>query len=401
MIKHASIVPLIGGNTLASQNIFGNRPDYLLSYSPFKSNDSHLANYFNNEVPYILLDEGGKHPHYVDVVTTCCPCAGLSSLSQTASGNSAMNEWMFRSAEYVLGSIKPRVFWGENAPRLASKLGEPVVDRLRKIGHANGYTFSIFKTKSEVHGLSQVRERTFYFFWQDNRIPLLEYTDQSKHERIEDTIDLAKRVSKNDPMWNTMPNKKIPSQDPYYRYLLEEIHGGITHRQYAESLTRTANVLRAIEAASGHDYMRVSAWMQKNGFSKIAERCKQMHLKLGMGGNIMRKQIEVPCDIIGAFVGHMPTMLTHHREDRFLNVRECLSIMKMPLDFQLLNPVRNLNHICQNVPVTTAEHSARMIKKYLEGNLTLDTFSEGFMIQDNIRQTVVSGESSSLETFMK
>ena len=400
MIKHASIVPLIGGNTLASQNIFGHRPDYLLSYSPFKANDYHLVNYYDNEVPYILLDEGGKYPHKVDVVTTCCPCAGLSALSPSASGTSAMNEWMFRSAEYVLGNIKPRVFWGENAPRLASKLGEPVVERLRKIGRENGYTFSIFKTKSLVHGLSQVRERTFYFFWQGDKIPLLEYCNHTSNERIEDTIDMAKNAPFNDPMSIILTNEKTPSKDPYYRYLLEEVHGGISHREFAESLTRTANVLRSIEAAPGHDYMSVSAWMEKNGFAKLAERSKGMHMKLGMGGNIMRKQIEVPCDVIGAFVGHMPTMLTHHREDRFLTIRECLSIMKMPLDFQLHNAKRNINHICQNVPVTTAEHPARMVKMFLEDKLPLDDYADGFLIQDNVRQRVSSGESASLETFM-
>ena len=397
MIKHASIVPLIGGETIAQQNVLGSRPDYIMSFSPFKANDYHLLNYYDNEVPYYLLDEGQRHSHTVDVVNTVCPCAGLSSLSQTASGDSAMNEWMFRSAEYVLREVKPRVFWGENAPRLASRLGEPVVDRLRRIGQENGYVFSIFKTKSEVHGLSQVRERTFYFFWQGNRIPLFEYTDQSKHERIEETIELAQRASKNDPMSAILSNEKTPSHDPYYRYLLEEVHGGKTHRQFAESLTRTANVLRAIEAARGHDYLRVAEWMQKQGNAKLAERSRAIHVKLGMGGNIMRKQIEVPCDIIGAFVGHMPTMLTHHREDRFLTIRECLSIMKMPLDFQLHNAKRNINHICQNVPVTTAEHPVRMIKAFLEGKL--ETVGESFVIQDNIRQSYLTGVSTSLETF--
>lgn len=399
MIKHASIVPLIGGMTIAQQNIFGTRPDYLLSFSPFKNNDSHLINYYNNEMPYILLDEGGKHPHYVDVVSSTCPCAGLSALSPSASSNNPMNEWMFKSSEYVLSQMKPRVLYAENAPRLASKLGEPVVARLRQIGQENGYTFSIFKTKSEVHGLSQVRERTFYFFWKSDRIPLLEYTDHSIRESIEDTIDLAKNAAKDDPMSNILASKKIPSQDPYYRYLLEEIHGGISHKKYAQSLKRTSNVLRAIEATPGHDYMKVSEWMAKNGFAKLAERSKGMHMKLGMGGNIMRKQIEVPCDIIGAFVGHMPTMLTHHRHDRFLTIRECLSIMKMPLDFQLLNPVRNINHICQNVPVTTAEHPARMVKMFLENKLPMDNYSENFLIQDNVRKNIV-GSTSSLEAFM-
>ena len=41
---------------------------------------------------------------------------------------------------------------------------------MRKIGEDNGYTFSIFKTKSILHGLSQVRDRTFYFFWKGDKV---------------------------------------------------------------------------------------------------------------------------------------------------------------------------------------------------------------------------------------
>ena len=46
----------------------------------------------------------------------------------------------------------------------------------------------------------------------------------------------------------------------------------------------------------------------------------------------MRKTTEIPKDKIGAFVGHMPTSLAHPDEDRYLTVREALSIMKLPND---------------------------------------------------------------------
>ena len=32
MAKYASIVPLIGGETFAMQNVFGTKPEYVLSY---------------------------------------------------------------------------------------------------------------------------------------------------------------------------------------------------------------------------------------------------------------------------------------------------------------------------------------------------------------------------------
>lgn len=398
MIKHASIVPLIGGETIAQQNILGSRPDYLLSYSPFKNNDSHLVNYYNNEVPYILLDtQGAPRLHGVDVVSTTCPCAGLSSLSPSASSNSAMNEWMFRSAEYTLGNVSPMVFWGENAPRLASKLGEPVVYRLRSIGKKYGYTFSMFKTKSLIHGLSQVRDRVFYFFWKGSQIPIFDYICVKDHEKIEDTImNASKDAGPNDPM-DILTNKKTPSADPFYQFLLD----GRSHEEFTKTLTQSANVLRHIEA-SGTKYKAVAEWLRAKGFpEREAKKADRMHAKLESGGNIMRKQIEIPKNYIGAFVGHFPTMLTHPSEDRFLTVRECLAIMKLPSDFQLLNPSRFLNHICQNVPVTTAEFPVKMIKAYIGGELKL--VETPFLIQDNKNRTITTDgeERSDLSEFFQ
>jgi site-specific DNA-cytosine methylase len=121
--------------------------------------------------------------------------------------------------------------------------------------------------------------------------------------------------------------------------------------------------------------------MREHGYDTVAKKCDRQYHKLKAGGNIMRKGVEIPKDKIGAFVGHMPTNLTHPDEDRFLTVREALSIMKLPNDFELLNPKRSLNHICQNVPVTTAEHPAAMVKKYLEGRL--DLVDTDFMVQNN------------------
>ena len=40
---------------------------------------------------------------------------------------------MFKSAEYVLTRVKPKVMWGENAPMLFSPKGQDVVDRLRLV----------------------------------------------------------------------------------------------------------------------------------------------------------------------------------------------------------------------------------------------------------------------------
>lgn len=398
MVNYASIVPLIGGETIAMQNVLGKRPEYILSYEGFENNDKHLLEYYKNEVPYHLIkDDKLPIANNVDVINTVCPCAGLSSLNVSSSSESATNDWMRISAEHVLGTIKPKVFWGENAPRLASKMGEPVVKDLREIGKKHGYTFSIFKTKSLLHGLSQVRDRAFYFFWKGEKVPVFEYIKR-EHETIEDTIRSVKQDS-HDPM-NVVTNKNVPSQDPYYRYVLEEIEGGITHSAFQDKITKSYDVKDYIED-SGITYDKVSKWMLKHGFEKQSQRCITMYEKLKSGGNIMRRGVNVPKGHIGAFVGHYPTMLTHPDEDRFLTIRECLSIMKLPKDFILQGGLKNLNHICQNVPVTTAQDMASEVVKFVEGRSDNRLVETSYLVQDNKNNSWWSEQSSvQLDDFM-
>ena len=64
---YASIVPLIGGETIAMQNVFGKKPEYILSYSAFKANDLQLLNHYQNTIPYYSLDESNsnKNTQYI------------------------------------------------------------------------------------------------------------------------------------------------------------------------------------------------------------------------------------------------------------------------------------------------------------------------------------------------
>jgi len=394
--SHAAIVPLIGGLPLGTENVFKKKPEYVLSYSTFGANDSQYRAY-HKDVPYYRIDENEVPSSLkaVDVVGATCPCAGLSSLSPSASTDNKANDWMIESAKYVLSKVKPKVFWGENAPRLASKMGEPIVKELRKIAKANGYTMSLYKTKSKLHGLSQTRDRSFYFFWKGNVIPHMNFYQRS-HDKIEDVIRTA-YVSNDDPM-NELTNDKKPTDNPFYKYVLEELEGGITHKEFQQKINKTINPLDYLENR-GIQYDKVAEWMSANGFDKQAKRCLEIHKKLKSGGNIMRKTTEIPKDYIGAFVGHMPMCLTHPDEDRYLTIRECLAIMKMPDDFQLQGGRKNLNMICQNVPVTTAEDMAQNILDWLNGKL--DTREAAFAVFDNKTKTVNYEEApQTLESFI-
>ena len=138
--------------------------------------------------------------------------------------------------------------------------------------------------------------------------------------------------------------------------------------------------------------------MKDKGYESFVAKCIRMHEKLEAGGNLMRKTTEIGKDYIGAFVGHFPMELTHPDVDRYINVREALEIMKMPKDFMLQGGKKNVNMICQNVPVTTAEDMARNVSAYLGGDLS--TVESNFAIQDNKTNRFWSEpQPSSLEAF--
>lgn len=383
MFSHASIIPLIGGETIASEQAFGKRPDYFLSYEPFWGNDKHIVNYYNNEIPYHVLDKGERPSHKVDIISSVCPCAGLSQLSQGYGDHNAANDWMPIAAKYVMGELKPQVYWGENAPGLAGKIGANVRANLIQIGKENGYTATFYRTRSLLHGIPQVRERSFYFFWKGDRTPLLGYYNEP-HQSIEDLILGVKSNTQMEPI-----NPRTPSvSDPYYRFILEEIHGGISHSEFARILephkARGNDSLSYIEL-QGYDYRQVAEWMGAQGLEREVAKCHKRQDKLDAGGNIMRRGTVVPKDYIGAFVGHYPTCLTHPVEDRFITYREAMSIMGLPENFELLDQKKSANHICQNVPVKTAFDMANEVKQVLLGKR--ETVSSPVVFQYNHTQT--------------
>ena len=395
MLTHASIIPLIGGEAIASQQVFGSQPEYIMSYEAFYDNDRHLLERYKNEVPYYVLDHDQFPKKSVDIVSSVCPCAGLSQLSTSFASDNPANEWMIKSTKYVLESVQPKVLWGENAPLFAGNIGKPVRDRLFDIAQDNGYTMTTYRTKSMLHGVPQVRERSFYFFWKGDKTPLLNFYDKEL-ERIE---DLIRNVPNMGGDLDVPTNNNIPTENPYYRYILDEIHPGWTHQQFQQSLEKSVNLLDYVEKYV--DYATLAKWMEKQGYEKEVKKCMYRYDKINSGGNIMRREIVIPSQYIHAFVGYMPKALVHPDEDRHITYREALAIMGMPNDFELLDPKRNLNHVCQNVPVRTAMDMAYEVKEALSGNREYLDAKNVFQHNHSKKVQIWDAvESSNLEAFL-
>ena len=402
-MKHAAIIPLIGGEVLASDEVYGNKPDYIMTYSGFMNNEKHLINRYKEsgyDIPYHILDSENAPTAFgeVDVVSSVCPCAGLSSYHNSYGEENQNNQWMEKSTTFILNNIKPKVLWGENAPALATTVGKFMKEKLQRIADAAGYNMTIYLTKTLLHGNPQIRRRTFYFFWKrdvfDNQVPIFNYFKKD-HPTIRDLILDVKSNFQSDPI-----NPKIPSKDdPYYRYFLTEVKNGMTHAEFSQSLVDdptfdrpSFNVESEMIFGLKVPYTDIAKWLRSEGLDREADKCERRDAKLKSGKGVMWRGTVVPVHHIGAFVVHMPFSVTHPVEDRFINYREAMAIMGLPQDYELLDPAQSINHVCQNVPFKTAMDMATEVQAVIKGERKMERAS--FVLQDNLSRRVRDMENN-------
>lgn len=386
---YAAMVPLIGGEPLGVMEALGGQlPEYVLSYAPFGDNDSHYINYLRTKKKwkgdYAVLDTPEFEnyvPEQVDVVMSTCPCAGLSSLSVTSGSDNPANEWMYTTARYVLGTVKPKVFWGENAPRLFSSVGKGVADKLYAIGREFGYSLNLYYTESHLHGSCQKRPRTFYFFTKTDTAPLFKNWRRD-FTPVEDF--LARPKIENDRM-GVQINKADPMDNAWVAYAVH-ILGAKNVQDLNSKLEVTTNLITHADRKFGQNLMEVADWMDAQGredYSHIAKRARAMQDKLDDGKGYWAHGMTFAKGIIPSLISALPISLINPLTGTFLTLRDCLRIMGMPDDFELVheNPTTKFNHICQNVPVGTARDMMDGIVEYLEGKT--DFSSSSYIKQSN------------------
>jgi site-specific DNA-cytosine methylase len=397
-LKWGTIIPLIGGSAIGCKKSAGNEPAFHLSYDAFAANESHIEKYWP-EVPMYRLDHEDldipkKTFQEVDYVNSVCPCAGLSQLN-SAKGSAAsrgsgatQNQWMYNSSEYILENVKPKVLWGENAPGLFTKMGEGVVDRLKAIGEKYGYSFSLIKTNTELHGIPQRRMRTFYFFWNTPTVPMLSWKFREKKNLIDYLNEIPEDATHQDMF---MVEGKVTDHFKPYEYVLEK--EGLTHSEFAAKFKKgtIAQYLEKNELIP--DCIK---WLEehypKRGFSNkkstktFIDMLEHQEYKTSQGLGYWDASPHFFHDSFSALIGRNMFNGVHPIENRYLNVREMLHLMGLPLDFGIENP-KQVNHIAQNVPVTTAMDMADEVKKFCNGEAKMTNYT--FLKQDNTNHKII------------
>ena len=381
--KWGTMIPLVGGAPMACNLATGIKPQFICTLNGFQENEKHLVNYWP-DVPYINMDD---YPDCLndyaedifedtDFVIAIPPCAGLSQLntgkkgSEMGRGSDAVqNRWMYITTEHVLSKIKPKVLWGENAPGLFTGLGEGVVKNLDEIAIKYGYSFSLIKTNTLLHGIPQRRERTYYFFWKDEFAPIMNYhvvPDDERPTLLEYLDQLPKGLEHENEYWNP---KGVFENHPSLNWVLNDLE----KCTYEEFIERHAPTSLYGYYCQNNLLDKVLEWLAEHHPEAPENKWLNHVIKKGeMDKGFWDGSAHFFNDSFNAVVTRNMGCGVHPREQRYCNVRELMWLMCLPWDFELVKDEKErtpINHLAQNVPIITTRDWCFEVMKYLNGDL--------------------------------
>jgi len=393
---HISIIPLIGGLSLATSNILKSPPKAIFSYKCFYNNDKLYLDYLkqnNLNIPYYQLDTSewlqniDKYIYSnIDIVSGLPPCAGLSSCSQLKPGarqTSPVNEHMYNAANFILEYIQPKAYVFENSPNLYSNVGIPVRQNLIDIANKFGYSVTFYKTDTLLHGIPQHRPRAYCIFYKGKYAPILNYCNIA-YPTLEEFL---KQLPKDSTLQDVYQTK-----EPFIKDF--EIYKFFKYK-YGENWRQ--ETLKNVKHYTSYDYLRKMNLMYefKDFLTLLENKGEEVSpiVKREINHVITKteqnKNFRLSHRVIGlhenytyAVYGESMERICHPVEDRKMNIREYLHLMSMPHDFQIENP-RDYVKLSQNVPIKTSEFIISEIVEVLKGNRNFS--SENILMQDNTK----------------
>lgn len=386
-MNHVSIIPLIGGFSIAATEALGVMPRAIFSYKPFIKHDSLYLNYLGDKKPpYYQIEDiddsiisNYRNP---EIVTGVPPCAGLSTAGVKTCDqrcNSKVNDWMYNAAEFALEKLQPNFYVFENAPGLYSNIGQPVRTRLFEIGRDNGYSILFYRTNSLLHGLPQRRIRTYVVYYKGEKTPKFENIRKPE-------ISIGDYLSK---LGTGYPNENdyIFEHPDITQYPMVKFFKHLYGDNWRDILTAKRRHV------SGYKYLikenliddfrdYVAALPEDKHQKKILINIDHIKNKISQekGYRIGYMNIDINKDAINVIYSDSMGKMVHPNYDRLINIREFMYLMGMPNDFPIPNK-GDFGKVGQNVPVNTSKDIITECIETLKGNR--DFYYGNFVMYDN------------------
>jgi len=370
-MKHAHIVPLVGGAAIGASLALKSNPEYIASWAAFAKNDQFCKEYFIDTPFHIIEDKSAiRLPKRVDIMTCVPPCSGLSTSTPSSSRGCAapQNEHMLRVAEYGM-LTKTQVIIIENAPTLYSQGGEEFAERFLPLTKKYGYSMVLLLTSTILHGLPQNRKRSFVLLYKGSRIPEFEWIQKPYKPLHEWRPENKSTVAKD---WSPKTDEMIQALKKHFK------------------VKNNAQLLKGI--ALEYNNNPVTGWRVVNDFDINhrfkCEPYKYMQKTSEMGNGIMDRSPYLVWDHCNALMWKSAhKMINPAAPDRQFNIRELMNLMGMPKDFAEI-PAKDINVLFQNVPVTTVKTLVEEVVRQLDRSAGWYKPEEKITRLNNIKQTV-------------
>lgn len=420
MVRYIFAQPLIGGMPIGFEKEFGRPPIAIITAG--YTNDEHYIEYMNScrklNVPIINMNEDYEtfksqndeilyktYVKNVDILAHVAVCSGLSQMNTCLFGSKArgcanndQNQNMYNLTKLGM-RMKAKVVVFENAVAAYTKSGEETVSYLKNIADSFKYSMQLIKTDTLLHGIPQSRKRSFILFYKDNNPPVFKF-EHKKYKELGKYLEEIPTSSDHNDIYVEQPSSVLTG---LYEFVLEKTNS----KNLLEAINKidktnknTWTVAQLTELIGWDDAIlyfenRISDETDdaiKTNLIKILSNIKHYKNKKEMKKSYWDNTVILANrgKFTNAIVGKsLPSMINPTNEKPY-TIREFIHLMGMPHDFNMINPKKNWNHICQNVPSKTAQYIASQIKLYLDEKLEI--YNSNFLKQNNISMSIDTKE---------
>lgn len=401
-------IPLLGSFYLAQDKYNELYDDkliskYYISFDVFKNNEFHLSknrkvliDYIPNEISFNensyydyknIIEQ--KNINSTNLMLSIPPCGGLSFLNRSnRSHKSLTNRFIFECVKWYLAQDNDILIM-ENAPDIFGKEGSYILKNIENVllsceKNKSSYKINVVKVNTINYGLPQYRLRSFIIISKSNKSFLLKNYNNDKFVAIEEFLKNIE-LKDNDIDNVSLDNKYVLSILQYlnkFNIIDEIIKNNSSKPEYAINTWRyLLNEFEKNNNIFGNDV-------------KLKKKAEFIKSKLDKNLNFWDIS---PCVIkgkISAITGKsiFNTIHPNVKPYRVLNVRELMSLMGIPKDFYIYNPIKNINHLCQSIPINTSLTAIRWGIDILKNNVYNNT--NEFITYQNYSKRNLSGDCS-------
>ena len=300
----------------------------------------------------------------IDVFQHLAICSGLSmlnaqndkeSLKGRGNPDSDQNQNMYNLTKLGM-KTGAKIVSFENAPGAYTKMGKPIIDKLKEIANSYNYSIHLFKTDTLLHGIPQSRKRTFINFYKDSNPGFFNF-EKIQYTKLNDYL---KEINESMLYYNKYIQNT--TNDIIYEFVLDYSKSNTLYnacKKYFpnKSTTSALQITEKIGFDKAINYFNkkikeTNLEKYKKGL-KICTHCKnKKDKKMGYWdstANIANNGL-----YINSLISKNMHRTLHPTLERGFNIREMLHLMGMPHDFKLSDYKKRWQMISQNVPVKTA-----------------------------------------------